>query len=413
MEQSENTNLSKPESPDINSREKYSQLIREFLVSHSNTPFEENNSLENMVESETRAYETRYFIKYDDSYVSRLLDDSTSIQERNFPDKERSGFFIQAPFYIYKLEKSAESFTRLFLYKRASVVIIQDKENKLQILVSGEEDGGTSLIVEKKYLYQCIQQITESANPLETLKSLEEDETKRNLMLAYSRDIMSAFTKKYNELFTKELASTEEVEKIRAAIGGFPPATLVKEILITVPHELRKVVFALKELTIEEALEELVTKVTQMDSHRFDLHRAMEYFGYKFGGGMNKREIDRAILIDRCPNQIVSKGGRRVGLTKNVKGLYYLFGTESHYDYENYGKDVEDRRLIEKICEEINTKFGRIIATLDDTKGGTTHTYWRTVGMMIDSMPLDEESIDEINAIVQKNIDDADGGRQE
>jgi hypothetical protein len=27
--------------------------------------------------------------------------------------------------------------------------------------------------------------------------------------------------------------------------------------------------------------------------------------------------------------------------------------------------------------------------------------------------PLDEESIDEINAIVQKNIDDADGGRQE
>jgi hypothetical protein len=163
MEQSENTNLSKPESPDINSREKYSQLIREFLVSHSNTPFEENNSLENMVESETRAYETRYFIKYDDSYVSRLLDDSTSIQERNFPDKERSGFFIQAPFYIYKLEKSAESFTRLFLYKRASVVIIQDKENKLQILVSGEEDGGTSLIVEKKYLYQCIQQITESA----------------------------------------------------------------------------------------------------------------------------------------------------------------------------------------------------------------------------------------------------------
>lgn len=412
MKPSENVNLSIQDSPESDPKEKYSRLIVDFLTHHTNIPFEENNSIHSMVESEVGAYEPRRFIKYDDSYVSRLLDDSTSVQDRNFPDKERSGLFIQAPFYIYKIEKSAESFARLFLYKRASVVIIQDNENKLQIYIDGEEDGSTSSVVEKKHLYQCIQQIIDSTKPLETLKGLEEDEAKRNLMLAYSREIMGAFTKKYNELFSIELAATEEIEKIRSAIRGFPPTTLVKEILITVPQEVRKIAFSLKELTIEEALKELVTTVTQMDSHRFDLHRAIEYFGYKFGGGMNKKEIDRAIIIDRCPDKLVSKGGRRIGLAKNVRGLFYLFGTESNYDFENRDKDIEDRRLIEKICEEINTRFGRVIATLDDSEGGTTHTYWRTVGMLIDSIPLDEESINEINAIVQKNIDEADAGQE-
>ena len=225
-------------------------------------------------------------------------------------------------------------------------------------------------------------------------------------MMAYSREMMGAFAKSYNSLFAEELALTEKIEQIRVVVKGFPASTVLKEILTSIPNELREFVRELRNLTVEEALEELVTRGTQADSHRFDLHRAIEFFGYKFGGGMNKKEIDRAILINRCPDKLESKGGRYVGITKNPTGIYYLFGTESDYDFEGRGKDINDRELIEKICNEINSKFDQPTASLDDKQGGTTHTYWRMVGLAIDNSPKDEESITRINEIIQKHIDE-------
>ena len=400
----------KQENLELSSKEKYARSIREFLVNHPNTAFEERNSLTSVVEPEVDLYASRYFKQYEDSYVSRLIDESTSIEERHFTDKERSGFLAEAPFYIYESEKVTSNFARLTVYKRASVVVIESKENELQVYVGGEKETGVYKPAERIYEHRYVQQITESENPLEALKKLEEDEKIRNSMMAYSREMMSTFAKSYNELFAEELAFTDKIVGVRASIERFSPSTLVKEILPTIPHELRSMVFPLKDLTTEEALRELVARGTQMDSHRYDLHRTIEYFGYKFGGGMNKKEIDKAIIIDRCPDKIVSKGGRYIGVTKNPNGVYYLFGTEADYDYEGRGKDMNDRQLIERICEEINSRFNQPIASLDDKQGGTTHTYWRTVGIAIDNSPKDEESMNQINEIVQKYIDQADAG---
>ena len=58
----ENINLPKQESPELSSKEKYSQLIREFLVNHPNTAFEERNSLTSVVEPEVDLYASRYFL---------------------------------------------------------------------------------------------------------------------------------------------------------------------------------------------------------------------------------------------------------------------------------------------------------------------------------------------------------------
>ena len=280
-------------------------------------------------------------------------------------------------------------------------------------LWGGVKETGVYAPADKIYEHRYVQQITESATPLETLKKLEEDGKLRNSMMAYSREMVNEFAKSYNALFLEEMALTEKIEKLRAAVQGFPSSTLIREILTAIPHEQRGLVFGFKDLTIEDALKELVVRGTQMDSHRFNIHRAMEYFGYKFGGGMNKREIDRAILIDRCPDKIMSKGGRYIGVIKNPNNIYYVFGTESDYDYEGRGKDVNDRQLIGIICDEINSKLGQPIASLDDKEGGTTHTYWRQVGIVIDNPPKDEDSVNQINEIIQRHIDMADTGVNE
>ena len=73
MKPSENANISTQDSPESDSREKYSRLIVDFLTHHPNIPFEENNNLHSMVESEVGAYESRHFIKYVDSYRHHFI----------------------------------------------------------------------------------------------------------------------------------------------------------------------------------------------------------------------------------------------------------------------------------------------------------------------------------------------------
>jgi hypothetical protein len=42
---------------------------------------------------------------------------------------------------------------------------------------------------------------------------------------------------------------------------------------------------------------------------------------------------------------------------------------------------------------------------LNDAQGGTTHTYWRQIGLLIENAPEDEESLNQINEIIKKHID--------
>ncbi len=400
------------ERPDIEqpeSKEKPSRLIRKFLDMHPNASFEERNSLTSLVEPEMDFYAPRHFKQYEDAHVSRVIDQAASIEERPTTESGRSYFIAEAPFYLYESEIMTSSFARLTIYKKA-IIVIQNKEDSLNVHLGGRKEDGVYSPAERIYEHGYVQQITESANPLEFLKKLEEDEKVRNSMMAYSREMMSAFARSYNILFSEELSLTGKIEQVRASVEGFPPQSLIKEILQTIPQDSRSFVNTLRDFTIEEALKELVKRGTQMDSRRFELHRAIEYFGYKFGSGMNKKEIDKAILIDRCPDKIESKGGRYVGVIKNPTGVYYLFGTEADYSFEGRGRDNTDRRLIENICAEINSKFGSTVASLDDKEGGSTHTYWRQVGLVIDNLPKDEESINQINEIIQKHIDGADSG---
>ncbi|MBX4204864.1 MAG: hypothetical protein KW788_01585 [Candidatus Doudnabacteria bacterium] len=401
------TERPKIEHPESN--EKPSRLIREFLDTHPNATFEEMNSLTSLVEPEVDLYASRKFRQYEDAHVSRVIDQATSIGERPTTESGRSYFTAEAPFYLYESEKKTDSFARLTVYKKA-IVVVENKGDNLNVHLAGIKEGGVYASAEKIYERRYVQQIAESANPLESLKKLEEDEKVRNSMMAYSREMMRAFTKSYNTIFSEELALTEKIEQVRGAVENFPPQSVIKEILQTIPQDLRSFINPYKDFTIEETLKELVAKGSQMDSHRFDLHRAIEYFGYKFGSGMNKKEIDKAILIDRCPDKLESKGGRYVGVIKNPTGVYYLFGTESDYSYEGRGRDKTDRRLIESICAEINSKFGSTTASLDDKQGGSTHTYWRQVGLAIDNLPKDEESLNQINQIIQRHIDEADSG---
>lgn len=399
----------RPNIEQLESKEKPSRLIREFLDTHPNASFEERNSLTSLVEPEVDFYAPRHFRQYEDAHVSRVIDQATSIEERPTNDTSRAYFLAETPFYLYESERTTSSFARLTIYKKA-IVVIENKGDSLNVHLGGRKEDGVYSPAERVYEQRYVQEIAESSNPIESLKKLEEDEKVRNSMMAYSREMMSAFARSYNTLFSEELALTGKIEQVRGATKGFQPHSLIKEVLQTIPQDSRSLVNTLRDFTIEEALKELVKRGTQMDSRRFDLHRAMEYFGYKFGGGMNKKEIDKAILIDRCPDKIESKGGRYVGVTKNPTGVYYLFGGEADYDFEGRGRDSSDRRLIESICAEINSKFGYQIAFLDDKEGGTTHTYWRQVGLMIENLPKDEESINQINEIIQKRIDEADSG---
>ncbi|MDP9249026.1 MAG: hypothetical protein M3M85_00740 [bacterium] len=394
-----------PESNLIERKKKYSGIIKRFLESHPSGVFTENNSLTSVVEAETDyAYSSRQFGRYEDSYISRLIEEATSVEEQVSREEGRHGLIVETPFYIYESERATQDLARLTQYKKA-FIIIKSKTDGLEVYASGVKETSSYAPADRIYGYNFARQILKSEMPLEALKDLEKQEKSRNSMLACSREVMSALAKAYNEFLNEELALTEKIEKIRAAVQGFPSQTLISEILVVIPHEVRSLAFSLKDFSIEECLKELVKKVIAMDTHRFDFHRAMEYFGYKFGGGMNKREIDKAILIDRCPDRLESKDGRVIGIKKNPTGIYYLFGIDADYDYKGGGNDIKDKELIKRICEEINAKFNKTIASLDDAQGGSTHTYWRQIGLFIENAPGDEESLDQINEIIKKHID--------
>lgn len=404
-----NIDSERPKFEQPESNKQPAQLIRAFLDSHPNASFQENNGLTSLVEPEGGIYPTWHFKQYEDAHVSRVIDEATSIEEKPTGETDRAYFIAETPFYLYKSEKVTSDFARLTIYKRA-IIVITKKGDSLEVHLGAREEDGTYSPVDGMNEHWYAHQITESKNPLESIKKLEEDEKHRNTMLANSREMMSVFTRSYNTLLSEEQAFMEKIKKLRTETQNFLPQSVIKEVIQNIPQDLRSFIHPLRNDSIKEALAGLVRRGAQMDSHRFNVHRAIEYFGYKFGSGMNKQEIDKAILIDRCPDKIESKGGRYVGVIKNPSGVYYLFGTEADYFFTKPGKDNADRQLIVSICSEINSKLGSKIAVLDDQEGGSTHTYWRQIGLRISNLPKDEESINQINEIIQKHINDADSG---
>ncbi|MCW3119691.1 MAG: hypothetical protein JWM28_3773, partial [Chitinophagaceae bacterium] len=219
--ESETINLSAQENSEIELSEKklkYSGLIKECLASNPGQAFIEVNEFGSLVESEVEPNTRRKFSRYENAYISRLIEEATYLEEVPKKVEGYYSFIAQVPFYLYGIDSIRERSAGLMLYDKAKVVINTNNEEGLYISIDGvpEHEGANwagakalrGEFVSANYVneYFYIPKIEQSEDPLETLKQFEADKEKRNSFIASARDMMKGFAKRYNELFATELA---------------------------------------------------------------------------------------------------------------------------------------------------------------------------------------------------------------